>query len=335
MVWTKTGTADFHGSQGTSTESVEVSRLTARVLDLEDKLEAREAQLKALMAQESGYEEERAAWAEKDKGRVMTINALREQLRKALGAPPDMQAEIDGYQNRIAQLEKQVYKLEGSVAENRVKADPASPTSRAGSKSAPRAAPTESYPLVDRIIKAWSKADPNATGFAPRIDLRKQVDTFLSEDSKVQALSDHIKGLESMIVSKEDFVALVKEWAKGGTPPPSKGPPGKGPPGKGPPGKGPPVEKMDVVQLRQELSKQMRALYKKADPEGVGLVKRHEMIREIESTNGLLSKCPELKSLSARLSKLDTRVDIEEFQKEVTQWAEKQSADTLKVAVSA
>lgn len=57
--------------------------------------------------------------------------------------------------------------------------------------------------------------DEDGTEFAPRLDLRKQVDKYVDKCKDAQQLSDYIRGLDVMIVERDDYVEFVHDWVEG------------------------------------------------------------------------------------------------------------------------
>ena len=55
--------------------------------------------------------------------------------------------------------------------------------------------------------------DEEATGFCPRLDLRKKIESYVAQDPHAQKLVDRIRGIDAMIVEEDEFFELVDEWA--------------------------------------------------------------------------------------------------------------------------
>ena len=62
------------------------------------------------------------------------------------------------------------------------------------------------------MLGVFDKVDEDETGFAPRLDLRREVDKFIEAAPRVQELSDMIRAMDVMILEREDFQDLVMEW---------------------------------------------------------------------------------------------------------------------------
>jgi len=62
------------------------------------------------------------------------------------------------------------------------------------------------------LLKAFDLVDEDGAGLAPRLDLRKKVDEFVPLCADVQQLSDSVRGLDAMIVEREEYEDLVEQW---------------------------------------------------------------------------------------------------------------------------
>eukprot|EP00658_Telonema_sp_P-2_P061109 TRINITY_DN4986_c0_g1_i8.p1 TRINITY_DN4986_c0_g1~~TRINITY_DN4986_c0_g1_i8.p1 ORF type:complete len:411 (+),score=102.99 TRINITY_DN4986_c0_g1_i8:182-1414(+) len=69
--------------------------------------------------------------------------------------------------------------------------------------------------LKERLQDAFDAVDEDGTEFAPRLDLRKKVDSYVKEVPEAQSLSDHIRGQDVMIVEKDDYISWVDDWVDG------------------------------------------------------------------------------------------------------------------------
>jgi len=68
---------------------------------------------------------------------------------------------------------------------------------------------------MEILLAVFDAVDEDETGFAPRLDLRKKVDEYIDLDPKVQELSDQVRALDVMILERDDFEEMVKEWLSG------------------------------------------------------------------------------------------------------------------------
>ena len=65
------------------------------------------------------------------------------------------------------------------------------------------------------MMDAFVVVDPDDTEFAPRLDLRQQIETHVADCAQVQQLADHVRHLDCMVVEKDDFEEIVQEWVDG------------------------------------------------------------------------------------------------------------------------
>ena len=65
------------------------------------------------------------------------------------------------------------------------------------------------------LLKAFEELDVDDTEFAPRLDLRKQVQKFVPKCAEVQQLVEYIMNLDVMIIEKEDYESYVHDWVEG------------------------------------------------------------------------------------------------------------------------
>jgi len=65
------------------------------------------------------------------------------------------------------------------------------------------------------LLKAFEELDVDDTEFAPRLDLRKQVQKFVPKCAEVQQLVEYIMALDVMIIEKEDYESYVHDWVDG------------------------------------------------------------------------------------------------------------------------
>jgi len=77
------------------------------------------------------------------------------------------------------------------------------------SEEVPQRSKTEMAP---DLIQAFDTLDAEETEMAPRLDLRKSVDEFIPQCAAVQELSDTVRGLDAMIVERDEYVELVEAW---------------------------------------------------------------------------------------------------------------------------
>jgi len=66
--------------------------------------------------------------------------------------------------------------------------------------------------LLQDLMQAFDNLDEDGAELAPRLDLRKQVDGFVPGCADVQELSDSVRGLDAMIVEREEYEELVNRW---------------------------------------------------------------------------------------------------------------------------
>jgi len=66
--------------------------------------------------------------------------------------------------------------------------------------------------LKEDLMKAFDEIDEEGAGMAPRLDLRQNVDTFVPAYPEAQELSDTVRGLDAMIVERDEYEELVDEW---------------------------------------------------------------------------------------------------------------------------
>jgi len=64
----------------------------------------------------------------------------------------------------------------------------------------------------ENLMKAFDDVDEDEAGIAPRLDLRKQVDTFVPRCADVQNLSDDVRALDAMIIEREEYEEVVDAW---------------------------------------------------------------------------------------------------------------------------
>jgi len=62
------------------------------------------------------------------------------------------------------------------------------------------------------LMNAFDLVDEDEAELAPRLDLRKQIDTFIPAMPAVQKLSDTVRNMDAMIVEREDYEEVVKAW---------------------------------------------------------------------------------------------------------------------------
>jgi len=62
------------------------------------------------------------------------------------------------------------------------------------------------------LMEAFNQIDTEGADMVPRLDLREQIDTFIPTCSAVQQLSDTIRGLDAMIVEREEYEDIVSGW---------------------------------------------------------------------------------------------------------------------------
>ena len=67
---------------------------------------------------------------------------------------------------------------------------------------------------LEFLLGVFDEVDEDETGFAPRLDLRTKVDTYIPRNAMVQHLSDTIRALDVMILERDDFEEIVQEWLK-------------------------------------------------------------------------------------------------------------------------
>jgi len=65
------------------------------------------------------------------------------------------------------------------------------------------------------MMDAFVAVDPDDTEFAPRLDLRQQIETHVADCAQVQQLANHVRHLDCMVVEKDDFEDIVQEWVDG------------------------------------------------------------------------------------------------------------------------
>ena len=65
------------------------------------------------------------------------------------------------------------------------------------------------------MLDAFVAVDPDDTDFAPRLDLRQEIETYVASCAQVQQLVNHVKNLDCMVVEKDDFEEIVQEWLDG------------------------------------------------------------------------------------------------------------------------
>eukprot|EP00656_Telonema_subtile_P000384 TRINITY_DN10179_c0_g1_i3.p1 TRINITY_DN10179_c0_g1~~TRINITY_DN10179_c0_g1_i3.p1 ORF type:complete len:315 (-),score=74.03 TRINITY_DN10179_c0_g1_i3:217-1161(-) len=73
----------------------------------------------------------------------------------------------------------------------------------------------QAAPSVDSLMEAFDHVDEDGTGFAPRLDLRRQIDQLIEKDPELQELSDLIRAMDVMIIEREGFEQTVKDWLGG------------------------------------------------------------------------------------------------------------------------
>jgi len=62
------------------------------------------------------------------------------------------------------------------------------------------------------LMNAFDLVDEDEAELAPRLDLRKQIDTFIPAMPAVQKLSDTVRNMDAMIVEREEYEEVVKAW---------------------------------------------------------------------------------------------------------------------------
>jgi len=65
------------------------------------------------------------------------------------------------------------------------------------------------------MLDAFVAVDPDDTEFAPRLDLRQEIETHVASCAQVQQLVNHVNNLDSMVVEKDDFQDIVQGWLDG------------------------------------------------------------------------------------------------------------------------
>jgi hypothetical protein len=73
----------------------------------------------------------------------------------------------------------------------------------------------DSLPAPERkvqLMDAFDLVDEDGAGIAPRLDLRKKVDSFIPQCAEVQALSDAVRGVDAMILERDEYEEIVDKW---------------------------------------------------------------------------------------------------------------------------
>ena len=65
------------------------------------------------------------------------------------------------------------------------------------------------------MLDAFDAVDPDETEFAPRLDLRKEIEKHVADCAQVQQLADHVKNLDCMVVEKDEYEDFVEMWVDG------------------------------------------------------------------------------------------------------------------------
>ena len=65
------------------------------------------------------------------------------------------------------------------------------------------------------LTNIFDELDEDETEMCPRSDLRKQIETYVQMDSRVQLLVDMIRNLGTMVVERGEYLELVEEWLAG------------------------------------------------------------------------------------------------------------------------
>jgi superfamily II RNA helicase len=68
---------------------------------------------------------------------------------------------------------------------------------------------------MQNLLDVFDELDEDGTEFAPRLDLRKQVEKYVPKCAEAQQLADYLRALDVMIVEKEDYEGYVQDWVEG------------------------------------------------------------------------------------------------------------------------
>jgi len=187
------------------------------------------------------------------------------------------------------------------------------------------AAPKKAVPKSNQetseadLMEAFDSVDEDETGFAPRLDLRKKVDEFIPKDPYVQVLSDTIRGLDVMILEKDDYIDHVHAWMEGrnkqAAPPPARKatqPEPQAPPKKPQAGNG--------KQQRLKVEKFLLDAFDKVDEDGTEFAPRLDLRKQVDK---YVDQCPDAQQLSDYIRALDVMiVEKDDYNEMVNNWIE-------------
>jgi len=66
--------------------------------------------------------------------------------------------------------------------------------------------------MEEDLLQAFDDADEDGTEMIPRLDLRLRIDTYVPRCERVKVLSDKVRHMDAMIVQRDEYVDILKEW---------------------------------------------------------------------------------------------------------------------------
>lgn len=181
----------------------------------------------------------------------------------------------------------------------------------------------ENVESLDFMLKAFDQVDTEQTGFAPRLDVRREIDKYISKHPSVRSLSNKIKKMNELVIDKDDYAELVEAWLKD----PSMSPSSPEPPPSRPKIAVPTLnldrntDKRESSATKKEEVESlefMLAIFDEADEDATGFVPRLEIRKRVDT---YVAVHPKVKDLSAQIRAMaDLVVERDDFQELVKEW---------------